>query len=89
MKPQQNGGMRTTLSTGLQAYWKPCTLDSGNGESFLAEIMAFHIDRLLQFNRAPAVVPRYISENDLHLLGNKIQVWFFCKLQILVLESVH
>ena len=73
-KPQQNGGMRTYLGSDIKAYWKPCTLDSGNGESYLPEIIAFHIDRIVQFNRAPAVVPRYISSEDFGELAKRAMV---------------
>jgi len=73
-KPQQNGGMRAHLITShFAAYWKPCTHASGNGESYLREIVAYHIDRILQFNRAPAVVPRFISAQDFRLLGEQAE----------------
>ena len=75
-KPQQNGGMRTNLRSGLHAYWKPCTEASGNGESYLPEIVAFHIDRIVQFNRAPAVVPRYIAADDFYELADRAKVCF-------------
>lgn len=81
-KPQQNGGMRTKLSSDIYGYWKPCTLDSGNGESYLPEIMAYHIDRIVQFNRAPAVVPRYIVASDFYELAERASVSILFKKKI-------
>src|SRR3990167_1337986 len=82
---KQSGGMRCTLENQLMAYWKPCTIKTGNGETYISEIISFHIDRLLQFNRAPVVVTRFITNPDILHLAGELQVHFFSFLPFLLL----
>jgi hypothetical protein len=77
-KSNQNGGMRCYLDgypgeLGIRGYWKPCDVNhlSMNSENFQAEIIAFHIDRILGFYRTPPVVPKYFTEAELRVLARE------------------
>jgi len=79
-KKQQNGGARCHFmglvdSIGITGYWKPClgTDLPTNSESFAAEIIAFHIDRILGFYHTPAVAPRTFSKKQFNALAKVIE----------------
>lgn len=80
-KSNQNGGMRCRFDgildeLHIQGYWKPCTTKylPFNSETFKSEIIAFHIDRILGFERTPPVIPFYFTSDQLRSLARQAQV---------------
>ena len=77
-KSNQNGGMRCMFDgshktmLNMKGYWKPCTTEylPSNSETFKSEIIAFHVDRILGFERTPPVIPYYIDVTQMHSLAN-------------------
>lgn len=72
-KAMSNGGLRAYLPDSL-GYWKPCTLDTGHKETFVAEIASFWIDRIVGFFHTPPVLARYLSRLQLHHLASLSEV---------------
>jgi hypothetical protein len=55
----------------LEGYWKPCYGNAGSSETYLSEVAAFHLDRIVGFHRCPAVVPRYFTIQEMTDLAEK------------------
>lgn len=77
-KSNQNGGMRCVFDNDLKelnirGYWKPCTTKylPFNSETFKSEIIAFHIDRILGFERTPPVIPYYFTSEQIRALARE------------------
>eukprot|EP01094_Clydonella_sp_ATCC50884_P020133 TRINITY_DN4113_c0_g1_i1.p1 TRINITY_DN4113_c0_g1~~TRINITY_DN4113_c0_g1_i1.p1 ORF type:complete len:594 (+),score=144.93 TRINITY_DN4113_c0_g1_i1:243-2024(+) len=77
-KRHENGGVhmhfvRGNSSVVSQGYWKPCYGNAASYESYLAEIMAFHLDKVLGFYRVLPAVPRRFKQSDLMQLAVEAQ----------------
>lgn len=74
-KAMSNGGLRTFFSDSTEGYWKPCTLDTGHKETYIAEIASFWVDRLVGFFHTPPVMAKYLSRLQLHHLASMSEVF--------------
>jgi hypothetical protein len=61
-KWQTHGVIQVRLPDEKEGFFLGC--DDGDGPSYKAELLAYHIDRLMAIDRVPATVARVVSEDE-------------------------
>lgn len=63
-RPEQTGAVHVHFAGGFQAMWRSCSFPRAN-HTFLNDLIAYHVDRLLHVKRVPPVVVRSLDYREL------------------------